>query len=208
MPLHRVNVGDLHGNVPDANPVALLLIDVINDLNFPGNTNLVKNATALGKRIAVLKRRCRKAGIPAIYVNDNHNKWRSDFRGVVAHCLEPDSLGRPLVELVMPEAEDYVVLKPKHSAFYGTSLNVLLAYLKTHAIIPAGLTTASCVLLTAGEIYVRDFQLYVPSDCVAALREKDHRNALNLIRKEFKATTTPASNLNIRKLVGSNRHHE
>ncbi len=33
---------DLHGNVPDKSPVALLLIDVINDLEFENNQSLLK----------------------------------------------------------------------------------------------------------------------------------------------------------------------
>ena len=76
---------DLHGNVPDRCEVALVLLDVLNDLDFPGATPLVRAAPKLAKNIAALKQRCREAGIPAIYVNDNRNKWRSDSTSVVAH---------------------------------------------------------------------------------------------------------------------------
>lgn len=47
---------DLHGNVPDSCPVALLLIDLINDLEFPCNELLVKQAPRLASRIAALKK--------------------------------------------------------------------------------------------------------------------------------------------------------
>lgn len=46
-----------------------MLVDVINELDFRGNEDLVKHAASLCKTIAALKARCRKAGIPAIYVN-------------------------------------------------------------------------------------------------------------------------------------------
>jgi isochorismate hydrolase len=116
---------DLHGNAPDSCPVILLLLDVMNDLDFPGNSRLVKTAAKLGASIARLKKRCQASGIPSIYVNDNRDKWRSDFSGVLSHCLRPESPGRPLVSQLVPKADDYIVLKPKHSAFYATPLDTL-----------------------------------------------------------------------------------
>ncbi len=201
MPPSRRKPENLHGNVPDSAAAVLMLVDVINDLDFPRNEELVRHAASLGRTIAALKARCRNAGIPAIYVNDNRDKWRSDFRAVVSHCRRADSPGRQLVEVLMPEADDYIVLKPKHSAFYATPLDTILSYLKTKTVILAGLTTAACILLTAGEIYVRDLKLYVPADCVAGLRTKDHRNALDLMRISFRGVTIRSRQLNLRSLA-------
>lgn len=200
MPSRQQTTGDLHGNVPDNAPVVLMLIDVINDLDLPRNEHLVIQAGRLGRTIAALKQRCRKARIPAIYVNDNRDRWRSDFKAVIAECSQPHSQGWPLVEPLMPAPDDYIVLKPKHSAFYATPLDTILSYLKTRTVILTGLTTAACILLTAGEIYVRDLTLYVPRDRVAGLNEKEHRNGLALMRGSFGAITTPARRLNLGKL--------
>ncbi|MFL5636766.1 MAG: cysteine hydrolase, partial [Gemmatimonadaceae bacterium] len=71
---------DLHGNVPDQCSVALILIDVINDLEFDDGEAFLKNALPAAKKMAALKRRAKEAGVPTIYVNDNFGKWRSDFR--------------------------------------------------------------------------------------------------------------------------------
>src|SRR5688572_16727349 len=120
---------DLHGNVPDASPVALLLIDVINDLEFENNQSLVKHSGVLAARIAALKKRARGAGIPAIYVNDNFGQWQSDFRKQVDHCLNDDVCGHVLAERLQPGPSDYFVLKPKHSGFYSTTLDTILRYL-------------------------------------------------------------------------------
>jgi nicotinamidase-related amidase len=203
MPAAQRKPGNLHGNVPDNAPAVLMLVDVINDLNFPGNDHLVKEAPRLGRAIAALKDRCSKAGIPSIYVNDNREKWRSDFRGVLSHCCKPNSSAWPLVEPLIPALDDYIVLKPKHSAFYATPLDTILSYLKTRTVILTGLTTAACILLTAGEIYVRDLKLYVPSDCVAALNKWEQRNALNLMRNSFGAIITPSQRLNLGSLIRS-----
>src|SRR4030088_2901965 len=105
---------DLHGSAPDKADVALLLIDVINDLDFPEGEQLLRHALPMARRIAALKERARGADIPVIYVNDNFGRWRSDFNAQVEHCLQDGVRGRPLAELLRPGEDDYFVLKPKH----------------------------------------------------------------------------------------------
>ena len=102
---------DLHGNAPDKAPVALLLIDVINDLDFAHGKALLKHALPMATKIAALKRRAKRVGIPSIYVNDNFGRWQSDFQHVLRHCLDEDVCGKPLATLLQPDAEDYFVLK-------------------------------------------------------------------------------------------------
>jgi nicotinamidase-related amidase len=196
---------DLHGNARDSCPVALLLVDVLNDLHFPGNSRLLKSAASLGKNIALLKKRCAKAGIRSIYVNDNRGKWRSDFSVVLTHCLRAESPGLPMVSQVVPEESDYIVLKPKHSAFYATPLDTLLSYLTVKAVILVGLITNACILTTASELYVRDLDVYVPSDCVAAPAKRDHHRALLIMKKSFDVHSTPSTKLDLRKVLKATR---
>ena len=120
---------DLHGNAPDKSDVAILLIDVINALEFPEGEQLLRFAVPMADRIARLKERAGRAKVPVVYVNDNFGRWRSDLNAQVEHCLRDDVRGRPVVERLRPEEDDYVVLKPKHSGFYSTTLDVLLEYL-------------------------------------------------------------------------------
>src|SRR2546423_14910596 len=102
---------DLHGNAPDKSDVALLLIDVINDLDFPEGDQLLRHALPMARCIAALKERARQAGVPTIYANDNFGRWRSDFNAQVEHCLREGTRGRPIVELLRPQKDDYFVLK-------------------------------------------------------------------------------------------------
>src|SRR3712207_3323212 len=97
---------DLHGFVPDKSPVVLLLIDVINDAEFPEGEQLMKYAMPMARNIAALKKCARAANIPTIYVNDNFGRWQSDFSRVVEHCLQDNVRGRPMVELLCPEDDD------------------------------------------------------------------------------------------------------
>ena len=192
---------DLHGNVPDSCPVALVLIDVINDLEFAEGSQLLRHARPMARRLATFKRKARRAGIHAIYVNDNFGKWQSDFRKLIDHCLDDGVTGRPIVELLQPESDDYFVLKPKHSGFFSTTLETLLHYLGVETLILTGLAGNSCVFFTANDAYMRDYHLMIPADCVASNTREDNDHALEQMRKILKADTRPSTKLNLSALV-------
>jgi nicotinamidase-related amidase len=190
----------LHGNAPDKAAVALLLIDVINDLEFPEGDQLLRHALPMARATARLKRRAKEAGVPVVYANDNFGRWQSNFNNQVEHCLKDGVRGRPIVELLKPEEDDYFVLKPKHSGFYSTALDVLLEYLQVESVILAGIAANICVLFTANDAYMRDFHLYVPRDCVASNTEEENRLALEQMEKVLKADVRPSEELDLVEL--------
>lgn len=192
---------DLHGNAPDSCEAALLLIDVINDLEFEGGRQLARTAVPAAARIAALKRRAREIGMPVIYANDNFGRWRSDFNEVVNHCLRDDVLGSPLAELLAPEREDYFVLKPKHSAFYSTTLETLLEYLKVKRLVLAGFAGDACVLISAADAYMRDFEIFVPSDCTASRVPLENRRALAYMTRVLHADTRASAKLDLARIA-------
>jgi nicotinamidase-related amidase len=192
---------DLHGNAPDDAPVALIIIDVINDLDFPGGDRLLRYARPMADRLAALKRRAKAAGIPVIYANDNFGRWQSDFRRLLERCLQAGTRGRPLAERLAPDEDDYFVLKPKHSAFFATTLDMLLRYLGVRTVILTGLTTNSCVLFTAADAFMRDFHLLVPGDCVASIDVNDHKRALEHMRKTLGADVRSSRSIVLEQLA-------
>jgi nicotinamidase-related amidase len=194
---------DLHGNVPDKAEVALLLIDLINDLEFPEGNQLLRFVGPMADRVARLKERSGRAGIPAIYVNDKFGRWRSNFQAQIEHCLSDQVRGRVLAERLRPEQEDYFVLKPKHSGFFSTSLDILLDYLQVHTLILTGIAGNICVLFTANDAYMRDFRLCVPADCVASNTEEENRHALDEMRRVLKAEIRPSDELDLEALKHS-----
>jgi nicotinamidase-related amidase len=193
---------DLHGNVPESCAVALLLIDVINDLEFPGSEGLLAAAIPMAHRIAELKKRAKAAKIPVVYVNDNFGRWQSDFNRVVEHCLEDGVKGEELARILKPEEDDYFVLKPKHSAFYATTLDTLLEYIGAETLILTGVAGNICILFSANDAYMRDFNLFVPSDCVASNTEEENANALEQMQKVLKADITPSTRLDLNAIQG------
>lgn len=191
---------DLHGNVPDKAAVALLLIDVINDLEFDTGAQLLEHARPMAERLAAFKTRARRAGVPVIYVNDNFGRWQSDFNKLLTHCLEDDVCGKPLAELLRPGEDDYFVLKPKHSGFFSTTLDTLLDYLRVKTLVLTGLTGDICVLFTANDAYMRDFHLFIPADCVASADAQENRHALEHMRRVLKADIRPSAEIDFKEL--------
>jgi nicotinamidase-related amidase len=168
---------------------ALVLIDVINDFDFPLAEALLRYALPAAKRIAALKERARRARIPAIYANDNFGQWRSDFRQQIEYCSEKGGRGSQIVELLRPDDDDYFVLKPMHSGFFSTTLEVLLERLEAERLILVGFAADICVLYTANDAYMRGFKVAVPSDCVASETKRQFRFALEHMSKRLKADT-------------------
>ena len=199
---------DLHGNVPDKSDVALLLIDVINDLEFESGEELLEHALPMAKSIAALKARAKGAGVPVIYVNDNFGKWQSDLSRLIEHCLGEKVCGKPIVELLRPEKEDYFVLKPKHSGFFSTTLDVLLDYLQVKTLILTGLAGNICILFTANDAYMRDFHLVIPSDCVASNRAEENEYALRQMESVLKADVRASTEIDFEELKRAAAGHQ
>jgi nicotinamidase-related amidase len=195
------DLGDLHGSAPDTCEAALLMIDVVNDLDFPEGPQLLRHALPMARKLAALKKRLKAAGIPAIYVNDNFGRWQSNQQSQLQHALGADCLGKPIVELLKPEDDDYFVLKPKHSGFFSTTLDTLLRYLGTRRVIITGVATNICVLFTANDAYMRDLEIFVPSDCCAANTKKEHDFSLEQMKAVLKADIRPSGRLRIDTLL-------
>ncbi|MFL6538457.1 MAG: isochorismatase family cysteine hydrolase, partial [Chthoniobacterales bacterium] len=177
--------------------VALVLVDVINDLDFPEADELMRFVPAMSKKLAALKARAKRAGVPAIYVNDNFGRWRSDFRRQVEHCA--NGKAREMVERLRPDEDDYFVLKPKHSGFFSTTLETLLRYLGVKQLIITGIAGTYCVLFTANDAYMRDYTLRVPRDCCISNTREENNQALDLMEKYLRADTRPSSKINFRR---------
>jgi nicotinamidase-related amidase len=146
----------------------LLLVDFINPLDFPGGENLAAPALAAAKATAKLKARLEKEGVAAIYANDNYGVWQSDFHSLVSSCLGMEGPAGEIARLLYPQANDITVLKPRHSAFFGSPLELLLTEMDAQDLVICGLATDICVQLTAMDAFLREYRIWVPSDCTAA----------------------------------------
>ncbi|MGA9289902.1 MAG: isochorismatase family cysteine hydrolase [Anaerobacillus sp.] len=178
---------------------ALLLIDVINTMDFENAELLARFTEKTADNIASLKKQAKAKGMPVIYVNDNYGLWQSDFKKVINYAAEAN--GQHLVDRLEPEEDDYTVVKPKHSGFFSTPLSTLLKYLNVNTLIITGFAGNICVLFTANDAYMREYDLYIPSDCCASNVEEDNNYALKLMEGNLKANTQHSSELNLNDLI-------
>ena len=177
---------------PDAVPrPALLLIDFMNPLDFEGARDLAPRAVAAARRAAILKARMRAMRVPVIYANDNFGRWNSNFEAIVRHCRRSGGAAAKLADTLAPSRGDRSILKPRHSAFFGTPLEFLLDELAVDHLILTGLAADSCIMFTAHDGYLRKFSLWIPSDCVAAEKAAYERAALQYMQRTLKAAVDP-----------------
>jgi nicotinamidase-related amidase len=177
---------------PDARAsagTALLLIDFFNPLDFPGANRLAPFALAAARNVAQLRRRARAAGWPTVIANDHFGQWQSNFAQLAKACLDRGGASEAIARLLWPTADDIIVLKPRHSAFYGTPLEFLLAERSITRLVVTGIATDSCVLFSAVDAYLREFVLWIPGDCSAAKSARWHRRALEQMERSAKAWT-------------------
>jgi nicotinamidase-related amidase len=132
-------------------------------------------------------------------VNDNFGDWRSEKAVLIGRCLE--AKGAQFVRPLLPDGEDYFVLKPMHSAFYMTPLEVLLQHLQVEALILTGLTSNSCITVTAHDANMRGFDIYVPSDCSCARNPQEHTQALAQLEAMAGANLSRSPSLKLPNLI-------
>lgn len=185
----------LHGNVRGKHKTALLVIDMLNDLEFKGGKELFPKALEAAKTLKNLLARARKAKVPVIYVNDNFGHWTSDFHAQIKHCLEKKARGAPIVQMLAPSPDDYYVLKPKHSGFYASPLALLLEYMGTENLIFSGLTLESCVYFTAADAYLHDYKITLVADCLVSKSASLKRSALIVMQESLKARVRNSTSL-------------
>ena len=132
-----------------------------------------------------------------ILANDNHGRWRSDFRHVCEASLEAGGEGARIGGLLAPGGDDYFILKPKHSAFFSTPLDLLLKHLGVRRLILTGVTSDQCVLATAADAKMRDYEVVVPRDAVASLTDERNERAVAHFGNVLGVHTTPAARVRL-----------
>lgn len=170
---------------------ALLLIDFINPLAFPEAGELAGPALRAARAAGQLARVARAQRIPVIYANDNFGRWRSDFPTLVDRLAQGQGASASMARLLRPHRGDLTVLKPMHSAFFGTPLDIILDKMGARSLVMAGLATDICIQLTAADAFLRGLKVHAPQDCTAAETEEKKAAALAYMRDILKCDTRP-----------------
>ncbi|HLO92853.1 MAG TPA: isochorismatase family cysteine hydrolase [Burkholderiaceae bacterium] len=171
----------------------LLLVDVVSSFRFPGGRALARQALPAARAIERLKKALQARGVPAVYANDNEGRWQPRFDALEVRQQAQDKLAAEIAACLAPGPEDLFLLKPRHSAFLGTPLDLVLKEMGARRLVLVGFSTDFCIQFTAMEAYLRGYELRIPGDCTAALSLAHKRASLAYMRRVLKADTRPST---------------
>ena len=186
---------------PAPGGVGLVLIDVINPLDFEGAEALAPNAAQAAEIIANLRTQADDLGVPVIYVNDNYGHWGAEKAKLIGACAAATPAAKQIVDRLRPREEHYFVIKPQFSGFYATNLPVLLPTLGVNRIVLAGFAADICVLFTAADAHMRQYDLWIPQDAVASENAERTAWALEIMRKSMSAAVDSTAQMTLRTWI-------
>ncbi|WP_087973982.1 isochorismatase family cysteine hydrolase [Oceanobacillus rekensis] len=169
---------------------AVIFVDIINDFDFDGGNDLYQNTKAILPNLIKLKNYAKENELPIIYVNDHYGLWQADFQKIIDKCKNERS--NDIIEALAPDNDDdYFLIKPQHSAFFQTPLHSLLIELGRTNLIMAGIAGDICILFSAQDAYMYQFNLHIPENCMASELKENNDYALHLLHSVMDADITP-----------------
>jgi nicotinamidase-related amidase len=170
---------------------ALVVVDMLNTYDFDDGDDLAANVRDTIPNIRTLLDRAADEDVPVIYVNDNYGDWNSSADELVHRGLEgrfPD-----LVEPIRPPDGASFVIKARHTIFFGTPLEYLLAERDIDRLVLAGQVTEQCILYSALDAYVRRIEVAVPADACAHIHQDLADAALKMMQRNMGADVSPSA---------------
>jgi biuret amidohydrolase len=134
------------------------------------------------QRACALVAAARHSGIPVVFTQERHSRTWVDFgreldgsEGI--HCVEDDP-GTDLIPELRPQPDEYLVVKRRYSAFFGTDLAILLRGLGATTLVLCGGLTDVCVHYTFVDAHQSDYYVRVAVDAVFGSSVRAHEAAL------------------------------
>jgi nicotinamidase-related amidase len=145
--------------------------------------------------IAGLVERANDQGVEVIYVNDNYGDWNSSQEELAEAAL--NGRRRDLVEPVLPPDGADFVIKARHTIFYMTPLEYLLAQKEIRHVVLAGQVTEQCILYSALDAYVRHLDVTIPTDGVAHIHADLAQAALTMMERNMRTELAEAADVKL-----------
>lgn len=171
---------------------ALICIDFINEivgdngkLAQKGYLDFVRRHNTL-ERVAAIQEEFRREGSPVVHV---HLGFKSDYSDHPATSpllggaraggiLQLGSESAAIHSAVAPQAEDWILVKKRISAFFETRLDEVLRKLEVSEVTIVGVATDLAVQSAARDAHDRDYAVIVRQEGCAAATDEDHVTAL------------------------------
>jgi nicotinamidase-related amidase len=175
---------------------ALVVIDMQNDLVKQGGSLLVPDAEATIPAIVGLLEAARASRMRVVYSQDTHGQGDPEWEIWPEHCREC-SWGWEIVAELTPGADDTVIRKIRHDAFYGTPLDHLLRLWAVDTLVICGTVANIGVQYTAASAAVHRYSVVIPRDAISALEPFDLEASLRQTAFAFAGRVTTAAGVHM-----------
>jgi nicotinamidase-related amidase len=172
---------------------ALIVTDMLNRYEHEDAEQLMDSVhDALPGVRTLLDRACEEE-VAVVYVNDNHDDWSAGRDELVSWAMS--GADPELIEPIIPRDDFAFVVKARHSGFYETQLDYLLRRQHVERLVLAGQVTEQCILYSALDAYVRHYEVVVARDAVAQIHPELAQAALEMMRRNMRASIITASEI-------------
>lgn len=158
-----------------------------------------------GSDVALTNRHTPQMNDAVRFMIEESKHFNSDDRlTIVAIGATTDVASAILADPLMADRIRVVAMafrKPMHSAFYMTPLEVLLQHLQVETLILTGLTSSSCITVTAHDANMRGFDIYIPPDCSCGRSVEEHTQALMQLKATAGVSLTSSSSLKLPNVI-------
>lgn len=163
---------------------ALLVIDMQNGFLNPTSPLFIAGAPATVPVCQKVIERCRELGIPVFFVTRRYsdetvercryNKWLAGGKPLSPGCAPELSAEMPFE--VLPG--DREIIKPRYSAFFATSLDLILRRMGVDEVVLTGTTTPNCIRATCYDGLSLDYGVTALSDCTSSVTDEIQQSNL------------------------------
>ncbi|KAA9106048.1 cysteine hydrolase family protein [Microbacterium rhizomatis] len=174
---------------PELKPVGNVVLVVI-DLHSDGPRTIDAAGLAIrddrNERAAELVSAFRAKSAPVVFVHEVHNSTLVDFGRELDNNEEPyaveGAVGTEIFPGLAPTDDEYTIIKRRHSAFFGTELDIVLRGYHAETIILIGDRTDAAIHYTAVDAHQHDYRIRVISDLVIGSDAELNDAALRAIK--------------------------
>lgn len=153
---------------------ALLIIDMQNDFLLPGAPAEIPGAARIVPTVKNLLYFCRERKIPVFHVIRQYRYDGSDIENFrrdgflqKGRYLVPGTPGAEIVSELKPAEGEYIIVKPRFSAFFCTELELILKRIGINDIVICGVQYPNCIRATALDSVSYDYSTTVITDAAA-----------------------------------------
>lgn len=189
---------------------ALVVIDMQRGFLDPSSPLYIAGAADTVPACARAIDCCHRAGVPVVFAvrhyradgsdveRARYDVWAKGGKPLSETC--PASMSDAWPEEFRRAPSDYVIVKPRFSAFFHTELDLILRRLGVDTVLLAGTTTPNCIRTTCYDGISLDYNVAVLTDCCSSntddiqqsnLRDMANIGAFLLTSDDFLAGQEP-----------------